>query len=134
MFNSDYGGFSVSASSSNNDANTPYVALVDGATINVPFLSNGTSNNTLSSSRTAITLTVSSDTNAAEAYIVLTKTTPSDLVLTFPANTSITDQNGNDAGTGVLFTTLNSTSSGKFEIYIKKIPSGYRAIIKRFVA
>ncbi len=112
--------------------NRAYVALVDGATINIPFFSVGCANYTLSSNRTATTFTISNDANAAEAYIIYSKTTASNLVLTFPSNTILTDQNG--AEVVGLAVTLTSTSSGLFEIFLKKSATGYMAIIKRTVA
>jgi hypothetical protein len=112
--------------------NSAYVALVDGATIAVDFLSKAFSNKTLTSSRTTITFTISNDLLAGETFIEYTKTTASDCVLTFPASSKIVDQNGSEV-VGVAVT-VSSTASGVFAVSIKKASTGYWVIIKRFVA
>ena len=110
------------------------MALVDAATIDIAFASKRNPAFTWTSSRTAVTFTISNDLFSAEAYIQFLKTTASNLVLTFPFGTLITDQDGGTTGVSGTAVTLSSTVAGDFDIYIKKRSTGYRAIIKRITA
>jgi hypothetical protein len=113
--------------------NSSYTALTSGASIAIDYGSKRNPSFTLTSGLTAITFTISNSTFAADAYIDYSKTTATNAVLTFPANTIITDQNG-DITVGTAVTIVSTTITGRFDIILKKTATGYRAIVKQTVS
>ncbi len=81
------------------------------------------------SSLTAISITFTDLINGGEIQFEYKKTTATDCVMTFPANSYINDQNGNEAAT--LSTILTSSATGVFHIVVTNMNGDYFVSIQR---
>lgn len=95
-------------------------ALVDAATIDI-----AAQNNTLATSRSTITFTISSTATFNRIRLVLTGTS---LVLTLPANSLGVNSDGTASGTNTC--TLSGTSGDAYEIMTAKSGAAYTVIAK----
>ena len=115
-------GTGATSDSTKQDLIITETALVDAATIDI-----AQQNNTLATSRSTITFTISNTATFISLTITLTGTS---LVLTFPASSLCVGSSGTASGDNTC--TLTGTSGDVYEIAIKKRVSTYSVVAKNF--